>query len=151
MRMRSVCVILVASGGLAMCLAGCTKNNVPQPAEPLAGAPQEAGGRAPTIPEALKTFSPEDRALLNTLILVAEADPEDGPPPLKVHLTVEADEELVRPRYAWDFGDGSPESHESEPTHVYATPGLYTVEVSIKDQATGKKGKDKLLVDVEEP
>lgn len=33
--------------------------------------------------------------------------------------------------YAWDFGDGSPPSTETHPTHVYASPGLYTVTLRV--------------------
>ena len=29
--------------------------------------------------------------------------------------------------FSWNFGDGSPVSLEVEPTHVYSTPGVYTV------------------------
>lgn len=29
--------------------------------------------------------------------------------------------------YAWNFGDGSPESNAVNPSHVYSTPGVYTV------------------------
>ncbi|GIW41074.1 MAG: hypothetical protein KatS3mg076_1651 [Candidatus Binatia bacterium] len=102
-------------------------------------------------PTVVATLSPEDRKLLFTLVLVAEAHPEEGSVPLEVKFTVEADEELVRPRYRWDFGDGSPVSEEASPVHVYRTPGLYTVTVEIRDEATGKSGTDQLLVDAQEP
>ena len=29
--------------------------------------------------------------------------------------------------YDWNFGDGSPVSHATSPSHIYATPGVYTV------------------------
>jgi PKD repeat protein len=88
---------------------------------------------------------------VTTLILIAEAEPDEGPVPLEVKFRVEADEPMVDPKYEWDFGDGSPESNEAEPKHTYRKPGLYTVTVEIKDQGTGYKGKDSLLVDALEP
>ena len=37
--------------------------------------------------------------------------------------------------YNWDFGDGN-SSHLADPTHTYATPGLYTVELTIQSAAS---------------
>jgi len=38
--------------------------------------------------------------------------------------------------YNWDFDDGSPASSASDPSHVYAAPGFYDVELGIFDPAT---------------
>lgn len=35
--------------------------------------------------------------------------------------------------FTWDFGDGSPESNEFEPSHTYTEPGLYTVQLISMD------------------
>ena len=35
--------------------------------------------------------------------------------------------------YIWDFGDGSPASHQKNPTHVYPTPGNYSVRLTVKN------------------
>lgn len=35
--------------------------------------------------------------------------------------------------YEWDFGDGSPRSTESSPTHKYQNPGVYTVKLIAKN------------------
>jgi PKD repeat protein len=32
-------------------------------------------------------------------------------------------------RYRWNFGDGSPEDENAAPSHVYSTPGVYTVRI----------------------
>jgi PKD repeat protein len=37
--------------------------------------------------------------------------------------------------YDWDFGDGSPHSSEKKTTHVYNTPGVYTVTLTVTDAA----------------
>ena len=34
-------------------------------------------------------------------------------------------------RYEWDFGDGTPVSEEEAPTHLYETPGIYSVKLTI--------------------
>jgi gliding motility-associated-like protein len=38
--------------------------------------------------------------------------------------------------WEWDFGDGSPPDNTSNPTHVYAQPGQYTVVLSVIDANT---------------
>jgi gliding motility-associated-like protein len=43
----------------------------------------------------------------------------------------------------WDFGDGSPTSSTSDPTHLYQQPGLYTVSQSV----TTQQGCSKTIAD----
>jgi PKD repeat protein len=40
--------------------------------------------------------------------------------------------------FIWDFGDGT-RSTESSPTHLYRTPGLYTVRLTVTDTSTCNK------------
>lgn len=35
--------------------------------------------------------------------------------------------------YTWDFGDGSPLSHEYSPSHIYTVPGNYTISLTVED------------------
>ncbi len=35
--------------------------------------------------------------------------------------------------YAWDFGDGTTSTLETPPAHVYATPGTYTISLTVTD------------------
>jgi len=37
--------------------------------------------------------------------------------------------------YEWDFGDGSPPEHISNPTHTYTTPGDYEYNFTVTDQS----------------
>src|SRR5690554_4312551 len=39
------------------------------------------------------------------------------------------------PTYSWDFGDGSPISNSKNPTHVYTSPGPFTVELTASNIA----------------
>ena len=64
-------------------------------------------------------------------IVVADANPDYGPPPLAVSFTAEAECSGGQPTYKWDFGDGSPASNETNPTHTYTKPGEYTAAVTV--------------------
>lgn len=80
-----------------------------------------------------------------------EAEPDEGPPPLKVQFTseVESDEDDGGPfRYKWDFGDGN-SSGEANPTHTYSKLGEYTVTLVAYDDK-GNNGSDEIDVWVEE-
>ena len=48
---------------------------------------------------------------------------------------VDTDGEIVG--YTWDFGDGSPVSHDANPAHTYAEEGTYTVTLTITDDREG--------------
>ncbi|MBI5372271.1 MAG: PKD domain-containing protein [Sphingobacteriales bacterium] len=37
--------------------------------------------------------------------------------------------------WTWDFGDGSPVSHDQNPTHIYATAGTYTISLRVSTAA----------------
>jgi len=80
-----------------------------------------------------------------------EAEPDEGPPPLRVHFTseVESDEEGGGPfHYRWDFGDGSASSAPN-PVHTYNEVGEYTVTLVANDD-DGNNGSDEIDVWVEE-
>lgn len=80
-----------------------------------------------------------------------EAEPDEGPPPLRVHFTseVESDIENGGPyRYDWNFGDGS-KSAEANPIHTYQKLGEYTVTCNVTDDK-GNNGSDEIDVWVEE-
>jgi len=47
--------------------------------------------------------------------------------------------------FEWDFGDGSPISNETDPSHLYGGPGIYTVILT----ATNDLGSDSFSDDVE--
>jgi len=51
--------------------------------------------------------------------------------------------------YAWDFGDGAT-SAEAQPTHAYASVGIYTVTLTVADPF-GNTSTDTLTVEVREP
>ena len=82
------------------------------------------------------------------LDVIAEAEPDEGAPPLKVQFTASVEEEDGGPwKFSWDFGDGS-SSTEQNPTHTYAKIGEYTATLTVTDQKNNK-GTDEIDIFVE--
>ena len=67
--------------------------------------------------------------------VVASVDPTYGKVPLPVQFssagTSDSDGTVVA--YEWDFGDGSPVSTEENPSHVYATAGIFVATLTVTD------------------
>jgi PKD repeat protein len=82
------------------------------------------------------------------LDVIAEAEPDEGAPPLKVQFTASVEEEEGGPwTFAWDFGDGS-KSTEQNPVHTYDKVGEYTATLTVTDQKSNK-GTDEIDIFVE--
>ncbi|MGD0949717.1 MAG: PKD domain-containing protein [Candidatus Binatia bacterium] len=114
-------------------------NIVATPILPPAGTgPGEAGA-----PEAGQEENEGD------CIVVADADPDYGPPPLAVTFSAEAECNAGQPTFKWNFGDGSAPSTEPNPTHTYSRPGDYTASVSITGPG-GSTASDEVDITVEE-
>lgn len=114
-------------------------NIVATPMLPPAGTgPGEAGA-----PEAGQEENEGD------CIVVADADPDYGPPPLAVTFSAEAECNAGQPTFKWNFGDGSAPSTEPNPTHTYSRPGDYTASVSITGPG-GSTASDEVDITVEE-
>jgi PKD repeat protein len=78
----------------------------------------------------------------------ASGKPLSGRVPLTVKFQSES---TARPsRVEWRFGDGSPVSTEHNPTHIYRTPGTYTVALRIED-SYGGSSTAQLTVRAERP
>ena len=82
-------------------------------------------------------------------IVVADADPDYGPPPLAITFSAEAECNAGQPTYKWDFGDGSPPSGDVNPTHTYTRPGDYTASVTITGPG-GSTASDEIDITVEQ-
>ncbi|AKB81749.1 cell surface protein [Methanosarcina barkeri 3] len=66
--------------------------------------------------------------ITNSLVADFTATPLSGGAPLTVTFT---DQSTGTPTsWAWDFGDGAT-SKENNPTHIYSTPGTYTVNLTV--------------------
>ncbi len=140
--MRSF-VLLGSMVGISLALVACggsekTTTGTPTPAStavsasPPTTAPAGAGG--------------EDEEY--ELDVIAEAEPDEGAPPLKVQFTASVEEENGGPfTFKWDFGDGA-SSTEQNPSHTYEKVGEYTATLTVNDQK-GNKGTDEIDIFVE--
>jgi PKD repeat protein len=120
------------------------------------GGSDEGGAKSPTTtvaPKATGTTAPGAAANSGDdeeyeLDVIAEAEPDEGAPPLKVQFTASVEEEDGGPwKFSWDFGDGA-SSTEQNPTHTYAKIGEYTATLTVTDQK-GNKGTDEIDIFVE--
>ncbi len=119
------------------------------------GAPEQPATTATTAPPKATptTMAPaadaaDDDEEEYELDVIAEAEPDEGAPPLKVQLTASVEEEEGGPwTFAWDFGDGN-KSTEQNPVHTYDKVGEYTATLTVTDQK-GNKGTDEIDIFVE--
>jgi len=116
------------------------------PAEP--GAAIQPG----TVPQAPPEAAPEGggtQADEDDCIVVADANPDYGPPPLAVTFSAEAECSGGEPKYDWDFGDGTPHGTEANPSHTYAKAGDFTATVSVTGRGDAT-ANDEIDITVEE-
>jgi PKD repeat protein len=138
--MRSVVLLAaLAIGGLT--LAGCGGGDTAPTATTATTRPAAA---PPTTAPAAGL---DDEAEYE-LDVIAEAEPDEGAPPLKVQFTASVEEETGGPfSFAWDFGDGQ-KSTEQNPVHTYEKVGEYTAALEVTN-AKGNKGSDEIDIFVE--
>jgi PKD repeat protein len=138
-------VWLVCGLAVPLVLSGC--GGAPeQPATKTATTVAPAAG-TPTTTAPSGEGEEEDEEEYE-LDVIAEAEPDEGAPPLKVQFTASVEEEEGGPwTFAWDFGDGS-KSTEQNPSHTYDKVGEYTATLTVTDQK-GNKGTDEIDIFVE--
>ncbi len=135
--MRSV-VLLACFVAVPLILVGCGGSSEP----PSTATPQAT--TASTFPPPAGVDDEEEYEL----DVIAEAEPDEGAPPLKVQFTASVEEEEGGPwKFAWDFGDGS-NSTDQNPSHTYQKIGEYTATLTVTDQK-GNKGTDEIDIFVE--
>lgn len=80
------------------------------------------------------------------LMVWAEAEPDEGAPPLEVQLKADVSGGVGERKVKWEFGDGSPASTEENPKHKYDKPGTFRASVEVSD-TSGDSDSD--YVDIE--
>ncbi len=138
---------------VVLLLAACERNASAPPASGSASNAAAAASPAPASPAsaALAAATASEDEGDDDIELVADADPDSGAVPLHVRFSVAPvlDEELNQPTFTWDFGDGSPPSHERNPEHTYAKPGDYLATVRLVNK-TGERGWDEVDIEAEQ-
>jgi PKD repeat protein len=131
--------LLVCFAGIPLAMIGCGGGETPStPATTSTVVMKPTGTTAPPSAE-------EEEYELD---VIAEAEPDEGAPPLKVQFTASVEEESGGPfSFKWDFGDGAT-STEQNPGHTYAKIGEYTATLTVTDQK-GNKGTDEIDIFVE--
>jgi PKD repeat protein len=118
---------------------GCTRTEEKPAATASPALSPTPAAQAPTAAEA------EDSGD-EILMVWAEAEPDEGPPPLAVQLKADISGGTGERKIKWDFGDGSPPSTEVNPTHRYEKAGTFRASVEVSD---GSGDSDSDYVDIE--
>lgn len=124
------------------------------PSENKTGAaPSPAAAASPAqAPAVAAAPSPGAEAAADTeegdeiLMVWAEAEPDEGTPPLEVQLKADVSGGVGERKIKWEFGDGSPASNEINPKHRYEKSGTFRASVEVSD-ASGDSDSD--YVDIE--
>lgn len=126
--------------GTALLVAGCTEPDTSDTPTPVEPPPPETA--APAKPTAVPI-------IIDELYVDAEAEPDEGTPPLTVMFTSIVEDHTGEYTCTWDFGDGSPKSNELNPKHVYEKEGDFIVVLDCEDEK-GVKGETEIDVTVYE-
>jgi PKD repeat protein len=137
MRLYVWCACVAA---LPLVLSGCPGGDTPS------GTTTKTTVPAVTATTVAKSAADSDEEY--ELDVIAEAEPDEGAPPLKVQFTGSVEEDEGGPwKFEWDFGDGQ-KSTEQNPSHTYQKVGEYTATLTVVDQKTNK-GTDEIDIFVE--
>ena len=113
-------------------LSGCGGGG---PSDKAATPTTVAGAAAPTTPPAAPAPTIAGETDDEALLVWAEGEPEEGSAPLAVELKSDVEGGKPPLKYTWKFGDGSPDSSETNPKHTYEKPGKYRADLSVSDAA----------------
>jgi len=82
------------------------------------------------------------------LTATASANTTSGPPPYSVNFTGSASGGTPPYTYDWNFGDGSAQSSQQNPTHVYTSTGSFTVIFKVTDATSATATDSHLVINV---
>ena len=137
--------LLLCLAGFGLVISGCGGGGEKKAEQP---PPKPATAASAPTPTTGAGTQAEDESEYE-LDVIAEAEPDEGAPPLKVQFTASVEEESGGPySYSWDFGDGSPKVTDQNPVHTYEKVGEYTATLTVTDQKS-HKGTDEIDIFVE--
>ncbi|HWP66769.1 MAG TPA: PKD domain-containing protein [Candidatus Limnocylindria bacterium] len=141
--MRLAIVCFVSTCFLAACGGGGEEGTAPPSAPTASTAPAAPAAPGTTMQPAAK--GEED---IPPLLAWADSDVDEGKAPLTVKFMADVEGGKPPLTYRWSFGDGTPDSNEPNPVHVYEKPGRYQADLEVKDSA-GDEDADYLEIEVE--
>lgn len=130
--------------GFVLALSACGGDQKSETAPP-AQTPTTMAPPAPAAGEPADAASDDDVA---PLLAWADSDVDEGTAPLTVKFLADIEGGKPPLTYKWSFGDGTPDSTEANPVHVYEKAGQYTADLEVKD-SSGDEDSDYIEVDVE--
>ena len=144
-----LCGLLVSG---AVGLQACSKSEEPAKAPaaaPAAGVPAAApaapaAGQPPAAPAAGANAG-ANAMVVDELYVDAEADPDEGTPPLSVKFNSTVEDATGAVTCEWDFGDGTAKSTDMNPSHTYDKVGDYVATLRCKD-SKGIEGETEIDV-----
>jgi PKD repeat protein len=144
MRMWSILLALAVVTTLGACGGEEKPAGTAEPAKqtPPPTAAATATTLAPTGGEAAGEEEPAP------LLAWADSDTDEGKAPLTIKFTADVEGGKPPLKYVWKFGDGTPDSTEANPEHVYTKPGTYRADLEVADSA-GDSDSDYLEITVE--
>ena len=146
MRTWSVLLGMVVAAMLAGCGGGESKTGG-EPAKPTPPAPAPQAATATTVAPTGQAAEGEDDEPA-PLLAWADSDTDEGKAPLTIQFTADVEGGKAPLNYVWKFGDGTPDSSEANPKHVYAKAGTYRADLEVKD-SSGDSDSDYLEITVE--
>ncbi len=145
-----LCGVLVSGlVGLGACSRSEPEGEKATAPAPAPTAPPAQAGQPPQAQQPAAQASPGGtlEMVVDELYVDAEADPDEGQPPLTVKFTSTVEDATGAVTCEWDFGDNTPKSNEMNPTHVYQTEGDFVVTLKCKD-SKGIEGETEIDVTV---
>jgi len=137
--MRSTLLVSGLAAGVLLAMTGCGSSTTPKTTTTTTSTP--AARQVPPTTTQPNAAANEDEDY--ELDVIAEAEPDEGAPPLKVQFTASVEEETGGPfTFSWDFGDGQ-KSADQNPVHTYEKVGEYTATLTVTNQK-GNKGTDEV-------
>lgn len=124
------------------CSGGCQRGESPGPtAASMPPTPQAQEAAQAPVPGVTVLPDEED------CVVIMDADPDYGPPPLTVSFSAEVECTAGEVKYQWDFGDGTT-SQDPSPQHTYTKAGDYVATLTVT--AGTASASDEIDITVEE-
>jgi PKD repeat protein len=141
--MRSTIACFVTACFIAACGGGEEQSSEASKAPTASTVPAAPGSTAPSAPQAA---SPDEDVA--PLLAWADSDVDEGKAPLTVKFMADVEGGKAPLKYKWTFGDGTPDSTEANPVHVYEKAGRYQADLEVRD-SSGDEDADYLEIDVQ--